>query len=407
MTLKARYHDPRYYTSRNLVWGTSAYGDGRVFSSSSGGQYVSSEGHPYRNLGKGGDVGGPFTSQKVEIANSHPEPVWIKDGSRYNMYTRIFPSADARNAEVKFQGSSDPSIIASAVGSQCLPLVSDSYLDTSGATAINRCRPASSVVESAAVIAELIGERKLFAIPGRDGKLSGEYLNYQLGISPSLGAIRDFQEAAKNSEKLLSQLHRDSGRRVRRRYTFPPKPTTLWEGAPEVGVYPVSDVALNSYVVGTGTRSTRSYVTERTWFSGAFVYHVPKEVGVSRSIAELDYLYGVKPGIDTAWEVIPFSFVADYFSNMGDVLSNLNALALDGLVLAYGYIMHENLHEWHQVWTGPIKIDGVWQTVELACSLFCANKQRKAANPFGFGLTDDDLSLRQLSILAALGINRR
>jgi hypothetical protein len=235
--------------------------------------------------------------------------------------------------------------------------------------------------------------------------MSGEYLNYQLGISPAVGAFSDLKEAMASSEKTISQLHRDSGKPIRRQYRFP----TELHVQEEWGYgFPVSDVPLNVYQMENGSIRTVTTTSTEVWFSGAFTYYLPKEVGFQRTLTELDRVYGIKPGVDTAWELIPFSFVADYFSNAGEVLSNLNSFSSDGLVMLYGYVMAKQVVTKRYTWIGRLRKDwGDWSTHIVSMESKRTTMQRKAANPFGFGVLDSDLSLRQLSILAALGINRR
>lgn len=407
MKLKARISGAGSYQKHNTVWGSPSYEHGFTVSYGSGAQYVHTEGHPYWLAGKGADVGGPFVSQRIESTFGPAEPIWLDDGGRFTIYTRAYPSHSAQALANGWGGLSSPTAIQAKVAADSPALVSGFDLDGYGATAISRTAPTNPVVDGAATIAELISERKFFAIPGRNGSVSGEYLNYQLGIAPALGAISDFRKAAESSEKLLKQLHRDSGRSVRRRYEFPSEPAQVAESTSH-GVYPVGDVAISTYLCGTGTRTVRSWTTRKIWFSGSFTYFLPEDVGLSRSVAELDYLYGIKPGVDTAWELLPFSFVADYFGNLGDVVKNLNSFSQDALVLNYGYIMAETIHEVHDTWVGPLRYgDYDWRTTELACKTKYVNKQRRPATPYGFGVLLEDLTPKQMSILAALGMNRR
>jgi hypothetical protein len=87
---------------------------------------------------------------------------------------------------------------------------------------------------------------------------------------------------------------------------------------------------------------------------------------------------------------------------VGQVIHNLTAFSKDGLVMRYGYLMYrktaEITHEHSGVGfksgaTGPI-------TTTFGTTL----KRRVKAHPYGFGLTDESLTARQLAILAALGI---
>jgi hypothetical protein len=125
-------------------------------------------------------------------------------------------------------------------------------------------------------------------------------------------------------------------------------------------------------------------------------------------LADLDRVYGIKPGVDTAWNMIPFSFVADYFANMGDVLHNVDAFSKDGLVMPYGYVMRHRIVEYNvQHLYSLTDENGVFRNRMASSRISYETKQRLPANPFGFGLDTDGLSVRQGSILAALGINRK
>lgn len=383
--------------------GSTTAGHGESVTHSREYQYVLSQGHPYRNLGRGVDVGGPFLSQKVEIYGDF-EPIWLDSGGWYRQYTALYPNSLIKSAVKGLAPTADYNAIAAKCSSICPPLIQDNTLDARGATAISRVKPTSPVFDGATAVAELISERKLFSIPGRNGSMSGEYLNYQLGVSPAIGAVTDFREAAERSEEIIAQLQRDSGKPIRRRFAYDQVRSATREDAT---FYPGTDPAALAYLVRQGKVSTFTTTTTDMWFSGAFTYFLPEEVGLRRKIRELDAVYGVKPGIDTAWELIPFSFVADYFANMGDVLSNVNAFASDGLVMKYGYMMAKQVKHVIVSWEGQVCINGTWVSRRLDATLVATTLQRRKANPFGFGVSDESLTPRQLSILAALGLNRR
>lgn len=355
------------------------------------------------------DIGGPFLSQKAEIELEDWSPLYpYFDRGRYGIYsatTRLYPSSEIQNMVVAAEVAPDaqtPSCFT-VLDQKAPAIVGDVDIDSLGSSAIDRVRPTSPVFDGATTVAELISERKFFAIPGRAGSLSGEYLNLQLGILPTVGAVQEFYEAASKSEDLLRQLERDSGRLIRRRYEFPEEVSTVrTETLPQV---PPADVWNSSLIREFGPTTTVTRTTTKRWFSGAFTYFLPK-AGWGRKLAELEYLYGIKPGIDTAWELVPLSFVADYFVNIGDVLGNLNAFAFDGLVMPYGYMMISQKREVEVTSTWNVYLNSVLTPVTVRGKITYVTKQRRRANPYGFGVSDNDLSLRQMSILAALGISR-
>jgi hypothetical protein len=114
------------------------------------------------------------------------------------------------------------------------------------------------------------------------------------------------------------------------------------------------------------------------------------------------HLFGLKPSPSVLWEIIPWSWLIDWCSNVGDVIDNLSARALDNLAAKYAYVMGTKKQEVTLIsvadfYNGP-------QT-ETWSGTF-TRKLRQEASPFGFDLSSDMFSARQWSILAALGISR-
>lgn len=366
----------------------------------------------YGRWGRLRDTGGPFQSQKIEIEMDNWQPTSLyRDYGRYGIYSSfamLYPSSEIQKVAWAHEGAVSSAETPEYTLSVYAPeIIADNSVDDYGATAISRVQPTSPVFEGATAVAELLSERKFFAIPGRAGGPSGEYLNYQLGIAPTVSAVTDLREAMQSSEKVIAQLERDSGKLIRRRYYFPDEIETSRSDVSREGHAPPFDVWNSILTPDSG--STLTTVTRRTtkrWFSGAFTYYLPKG-GWRRTLDELDAVYGIKPGIDTGWELIPFSFVADYFVNAGDVLSNMNAFASDGLVMPYGYMMITQKVETEYTLRRQMYIDNTLAMRTVRGRIVKTTLQRRRANPFGFGISDNDLSLRQMSILAALGISRK
>jgi hypothetical protein len=79
-------------------------------------------------------------------------------------------------------------------------------------------------------------------------------------------------------------------------------------------------------------------------------------------------------------------------------------MAVDGLVIQYGYVME------HKVTTRSYYNDGAHSYkgdyVVSPVHLFYETKRRVRASPFGFGLDWSGFTPRQLAITAALGLTR-
>lgn len=287
------------------------------------------------------------------------------------------------------------------------PRISETNLIARGTDAIARIAPTNPNVELASSLAELVGQRgKLFGIPGKQKNLSGEYLNYMLAISPVLSDVKDTYETAQVAEKLLKQYERDSGKLIRRRYEFPEVTTSNREERTNVHPTALEMHISSSYEVGLGTSIVHTKQSERTWFSGAFTYYLPQK-GWRRTLSHWNRLYGVIPGAETVWNVIPFSFVADYFANMGSVLHNVDLLSRDGLVIPYAYVMNERKLEKTFRTTHGVVENGVGRKRTFEGKITYTSKRRLAASPFGFGIPSAGLNPRQVSILAALASSSR
>lgn len=377
-------------------------------------QAITSEGHDFQYLGRQPrNIGGPFTSQKIEMVRSRDaKPQWVRlpGGSTGPEWASQYflvpvPSVEVQNlnATMLTRGSTVP-ILRTYLDGNCPLGFQQTELDALGAKAVDMMAPTNPAADLATTLAEFFSERKFFSVPGNAGSYPGEYLNYQFGIAPTVSFAKELRDAISNKEKIIRQYARDSGRWIRRK-------GVVYKDESEV-VHTEIPNTYPGFIGGTPVTQcvrrglyTKDEVTSRSsWFSGAFTYHLPEE-GWFRTIAELDRLYGVVPGMDTAWELLPFSWLVDYKVSAGSAISNANRFAQDGLVMPYGYIMGESRTETTHTWSGEIRDEsGSFRYRTLTVRVVKTTKQRQLANPFGFGLLPGDLSTRQWSILAALGL---
>lgn len=377
--------------------------------------------HDYKSLGKTlNDIGGDLYQIKIKIEQDEPDSLILGrnglGGARDAYYPAIansdigsdtFLAGKALTVLDYVQTGLENSTLSDAgvnttLQSQLMAHLSLSDLDVHGANFVNAVLPTNPAVDLATTVAEFVSERGFFSVPGTSGSFAGEWLNVQLALTPFWSTLKDLRTTIEDQESLLEQYERDSGRLVRRRYE-PDVDVESKVGAWS-GHYNRKTLAFNAFYAGmNGSGECRYESRIKRWFAGAFTYALPEE-GWRRKLSELDQLYGFTPGIDTAWELIPLSFVADYFANMGNVLGNLNAFSTDGLVMPYGYVMEQHKRSWHC--TGLFTTSNPIAKYPVNFKLTLEVNRRRAANPFGFGFSDGDMSLRQWSILAALGITR-
>jgi hypothetical protein len=272
-----------------------------------------------------------------------------------------------------------------------------------GATAIARVAPTVPEFSLATQFGELrerfpsiIGSSLMRDQVATAKKAGSEYLNVEFGWKPIVSAVQDFARAIKHGNSTVLSYDKQSKKRTRRRYDFP---------------------TVQSFSQGSGNNQLRPEETggslpgswheirsSSKWFVGAWIYYVP--VGdslravIQRSEQKANQLLGTRLTPSVLWEIAPWSWAADWFTNMGDIMTNISAIGSDRLVMRYGYIMHNNLTLRKQYCKS--------NTTSLA--LFREDryetKMRLEASPYGFGIDWDGMSPRQIAIATAVGLTR-
>jgi len=371
-------------------------------------QETASEQHPgWRKNTSAGDVGGNFTTTRKLLetglvsqdlsARQVSSPI-VNNRQYAGIFAAISP------AQTAF-----PSISPS----------SDAELNKAGATAVAKCKPTNSVANLSVALGELYRERlpsvtrwdQIRRDTDRARRVGDEYLKSEFGWMPLLGELRNFGSAVTRSGEILSQYERDAGKLVRRRFRFPTeKSTTVVElgadGVPYMATDPAQFLIQGKTFQGRVVRTTQ--IVRRRWFSGAFRYSLPvgyySHDAVTRHAARASVLFGAELTPSTVWNLAPWSWAVDWFTNVGDVISNASDYAFDGLVMKYGYIMEHSLIRVTYTYRGlhNMQTSAVPQPVSLLSEV----KVRRQANPFGFGVTWEGLTPRQIAITIALGLTR-
>jgi hypothetical protein len=384
-----------------------------------GTQKTESSGHPWPPpKGNVNDVGGDFHTTKSYV-----------EGNAQKVSLRLQNSG---TVQWKYNGTVMPGNVPVTNGRFGFPepvVPSEEELDEAGTIAIARCGPTNSVADASTFLGELMKDglpsligAQAWKSKANAAKLAGgEFLNVVFGWLPLVAEVTDFSKSAAHAHRVLEQYERDAGRLVRRRYDFPIVKEVSEE---DTGAFSprVAGGATNRFTsggpFGIGTR--RVETIRRKWFSGAFTYAMPSGGNSREGLAEkaqlADKLLGTSLTPEVLWELAPWSWAVDWFSNTQEVIHNLSAYQNHGLVMRYGYMMEHTIVRHTYSYRGPNGIcsslsghkwiEGQGTTVALM-TLVTEHKTRRQANPFGFGLSWDGLSPLQGSILAALGMSRR
>jgi hypothetical protein len=302
-----------------------------------------------------------------------------------------------------------------------------------GGTAINIVRPLKPTINLSETIGEL---RNVKAWPQLMGSFiersytlrqlfrnSGqEYLNAQFGWAPLMRDVQALAGVVLETRAALHQYERELDRLVRRRYQFDTDISTV-EGLSKT-------LSSSSYELTSGTPyggksyfGTRSMTVSpveitrtvtKSYFSGAFRIYDPELPWLDQNLTEFEAkanaLLGTRLDPEVLWNLQPWSWLADYVFNFGDILSNVSAWS-DGIVMQYGYLMRESDSTKEiQFPLGLFRRTGLTTWTQATRPLLVTSrahvKTRVAASPFGFGFNPDSFTESQWAILLALGMSK-
>lgn len=238
------------------------------------------------------------------------------------------------------------------------------------------------------------------------------WLGLQFGWLPFLSDMAKFYKAWQKADKIYDWLVRNNDRWVKRRGvlegdSYEQKTEVLIDqeitNTTQVKLTPtLSELYYPNPTPPLGRRTLSRITGQMIWFEALFRYHIPNIESVEWKKDYLRKLFGLQLTPSMVWELTPWSWLIDWFSNVGDVLNAYSETGLvNNLAAKYAYLMSTkfvSLRDQHSLKTSPpIKTD-FYFTLE--------RKVRSEANPFGFGVSWDSLTQRQWSILTALGLKK-
>lgn len=339
-------------------------------------------------------VGGPF-----DISQTVVSPGLVDVGTVY------FGGSPGNSAAQHYTGSMcadryDPSGVATTNGSAF------------GAEAYNKMKPTKPVFNALNAVFEL---RELpHMLKGRmldQGlkSIPNYWLALQFGWKPLLQDIRKMVASQRKAQDRLNWLLAHNGRPVRRRVVIAEN-----VGEPQsfnVGYFGGGGLAptlVTGYMAKSASGSVELTAGDRIWGSARFRYWLPEGPrDVEWKTKMLAYLFGLYPSPSVIYNALPWSWLADWFSNAGDVLENMDAGVADRCAADYVYVMRHHWARAQKSVTFALKGEGHGvKTFTSTTTVTNESKNRVPGDPFGFSTAQKDLSGMQLSILGALGLSR-
>jgi len=403
-------------------WHSKGAGDTNLYQSlQTGKQLTVSESHPRSRKDGSYRSGGPFYTSRVseDLRPGHITETWSQIRGKY--YTGPVYGTAPTLSELRELGYANIDSLNRI--NQEFGAKNEAQLLIDGTNAISYDNP----VNPAAELGVQMGEVMKDGIPSLPGiqlwrqkteflkGLGSEYLNYQFGWRPLKEEVSNTVNAARHHRDIMKQYRKGEGSDTHRRFDYPLQRT--FKVLPTKTVYPdVPDGGSIQGGIHKGSTRTVSLVREtKKWFEGCYTYALPsgsdswkKAMGFG---SEADHLYGLSLNPNILWELTPWSWAVDWFSNSSEVINNVTNFGLAGLVLRYGYIMCETIETATAEGSGANYLlsnnsndyaaSGNWSR-----SYTTVTKVRYPASPFGFSIGWEGLSPTQLAITAALGITR-
>jgi hypothetical protein len=121
---------------------------------------------------------------------------------------------------------------------------------------------------------------------------------------------------------------------------------------------------------------------------------------------QLNDLLGLKLTPQVIWDLTPWSWLIDWFANIGSVMENLGSLHMSNIILNYAYATFR-CEAASGAWQRPV----INSTMKALSGNFITqygidHKVRLKASPYGFGTALGSLNANQWAVLVALGLAR-
>jgi hypothetical protein len=246
---------------------------------------------------------------------------------------------------------------------------------------------------------------------------SEQYLNGQFGWKPFADDVFKALSMQRRLQNRMNWLRNHNGKNIKRSFTLSSGGSnSLISSSEGIGVL---QPFLNTFCyplgpnLAKGRVETWRSINYNIWFSGCFTFYIPPSElmpnGNQHGFLE-NKLSGAIPDLETFYKLTPWTWLIDWFSSAGSIVSNFMLMAKYHQVARYAYVMEEQTttvrsYGYQFVNTGyhgaPVPA-----LVSASSATTVERKQRAVANPYGFGITWDGLNPYQLSILAALGVTR-
>lgn len=250
-------------------------------------------------------------------------------------------------------------------------------------------------------------------LSGHANGFADEFLNAKFGWGPIVSDLKSLAELLISSHGTIEKWQKNSGVSKRAGGVLDVQSSTTagsYQGTQSLGRWrPVlgsSPIDLWPSVLQS-SRSTVHWVENYATsirFSGAFQYYMGRYFDLSKNWpARAERLLGLELTPETVWEVMPWTWLNDWFNNIGGIISIASQSVADGSLMKYGYVCADTVATRSETSHIPLLNGGFWTSVVQSTS---TRYQRERSSPYGFGTNPSEFSNSQWAVLGALGMTR-
>lgn len=260
---------------------------------------------------------------------------------------------------------------------------------------------------------------------GAGSAVGGTYLENVFGWTPIFRDINNAINVLTTIDSLL--FPPDSTRRTEQRVLH------RWQGAGGFISNPADGVAVGPLLAfgDTPEEQNNHYESSGVVFngygSGLTVNHTATETLDVRTTVRfqtglvpnarnngfsdrLQDLLGLRLTPEVIWDLTPWSWLIDWFTNIGTVVENLGNIHMSNLILNYAYATFQQTAEIRSLANRPTVVSSGTGFRAWEGSMFrehlVTQKVRLKASPYGFATALGSLNASQWAILVALGLAR-
>lgn len=237
------------------------------------------------------------------------------------------------------------------------------------------------------------------------------FLNHQFGWVPFISDMQKFSSTFQDAAAIKSRMTNENGKWIRRRATLlNDYQETLLASDSGMRVEPAGDY-VSTLFNGTPRWEVWEKKASLITTSGSFRYYrpefddsLPDYGSVMSSIQRQLTIYGARLSPSNIYKAVPWTWAIDWFTDFGSVIDRFTDIYQDQIAAKYLFLMRHDYREVVLKQTLPFKSGGI-VTLEFSRITDCKIR-RESDSPYGFGLSWNGLTPRQLAILAALKISR-